>query len=569
VRSSTALARLYGPVLASACVAAGLEFLILGPLEVLAAGRALDLGAAKQRALLALLLLHANELVSVDRLVEELWGGDAPATAAHSIQVYVSQLRKVFDQAGIAGADVLFTRPPGYLLKVAPDQFDLRRFERLAEDAEQSLATGDVAAAGDLLREALALWRGGALADFAYESFAQAPAARLEEVRLAATERRIEADLLLGRHAELTGELEQLVADHPLRERPHGQLMLALYRSGRQADALDVYRRLRSRLTEELGLDPSSALQLLERKMLQHDPELELGSGAGRANSPVPGVAEHSILVLGLEDGALERLLVVAEPLAKLPSRELILAACVRNTGDLEGAVARLHEQRGELLDRGVSARAAAFTSAGAGAEAVRLVSEHDVELLLVEASEALLADLDSGELGLILDRAPCHVGVLLGSGAPPGRGRVVVPFGGAEHDWAAVELGAWLARGAGVPLRLLGIEGEPDGSTRDASRLLASASLAVQRVAGIPAEPQLIAGGTASLLAASADAFALVLGLSSRWRHEGIGAMRLELARVAATPTLLVRSSLRPAGLAPPATVTRYTWSLAPASAD
>jgi hypothetical protein len=215
-----------------------------------------------------------------------------------------------------------------------------------------------------------------------------------------------------------------------------------------------------------------------------------------------------------------------------------------------------------------VPARAAAFTSAGAGADAVRLAAEHAVELLLVEASEAQLADLDSGELGLILDRAACHVGVLLGSGARPGSGAVVVPFGGAEHDWAAVELGAWLARGTGVPLRLLGVEGDPDGSTRDASRLLASASLAVQRVAGIPAESQLIAGGTAPLLLASEDAFALVVGLSSRWRREGVGAMRLELARVAATPTLLVRSSLRPAGLAPAASLTRYTWSLAPTSA-
>jgi hypothetical protein len=145
----------------------------------------------------------------------------------------------------------------------------------------------------------------------------------------------------------------------------------------------------------------------------------------------------------------------------------------------------------------------------------------------------------------------------------------VVVPFGGAEHDWAAVELAAWLARSKGVPLRLLGTTGDPGGSRRDASRLLASASLAVQRVAGIPAEPQLVAGGAASLLAASEDAFALVVGLSSRWRREGIGAMRLELAREAATTTLLVRSSLRPGGLAPPASLTRYTWSLAPASAD
>jgi DNA-binding SARP family transcriptional activator len=550
-------------------VAARLEFLILGPLEVLADGRALELGAAKQRALLALLLLQANELVPADRLVEELWVGQAPATAAHSVQVYVSQLRKAFDRAGTAGAEVLETRAPGYLLRVAPEQFDLRRFERLTEEADRARDAGDVAAAADLHREALALWRGGALADFAYESFAQAPAARLEEVRLAVIERRFDADLLLGRHAQLTAELDQLVAEHPLRERLHGQLMLALYRSGRQVEALDVYRRLRRTLDEELGLDPSSALQQLERKMLRHDPSLELASPAGEGQAPIPAVAERSILVFDLEGGALERLLVVAEPLARLRSRELILAACVPEPRGLEPAVARLHEQRAELLDRGMSARAAAFTSAGSGAEAVRLGSEHDVEIVLVEASEALLGDLGSNELGTILDRAACQVGVLVGRGAQPGSGPVVVPFGGAGHDWAAVELAAWLARSKGVPLRLLGTTGDPGGSRRDASRLLASASLAVQRVAGIPAEPQLVAGGAASLLAASEDAFALVVGLSSRWRREGIGAMRLELAREAATTTLLVRSSLRPGGLAPPASLTRYTWSLAPASAD
>jgi DNA-binding SARP family transcriptional activator len=564
-RSMAALAPLNPTVLASARVFAGLEFLILGPLEIRAEGRALPIGATKQRAVLALLLLNANEVVSAERLVEELWGERPPATASHSVQVYVSQLRKLLTRSGTPGAEVIVSHPSGYALRVAPEQFDLRRFEGLSEEAEQARAVGDVGIAADLLREALALWRGRALADLLDESFIQTSAARLEEIRVAVVERRIEADLQLGRHSDLIGELDELVAEHPLRERLHGQLMLALYRSGRQAEALDAYRKVRRRLSEELGLDPSVALQQLERSILQQDPALEHAALASdRASTPVAN--GRSILVLDLEDRALERLLALAEPLARLPPRDLILTAFVAEAGRLQRAVARVHERRADLLDRGLSVRAAAFTSATPGADAVRLVSQQEVELLLVAGSDALLADVDgSSELGIVLDQAACHVGVLFGhSSAAAGDGAVVVPFGGAEDDWAAVELGAWLARGRGISLKLLGTAGDRGGSERDASRLLASASLAVQRVTGIPAEPCLVPDGLGPLLAAAEDAFALVVGLSRRWRREGIGPMRLALAQKASAPTLFVRSSLRPGGLAPQESLTRYTWSLA-----
>src|ERR671918_961043 len=212
-----------------------MRFRILGPLEVSDQDRPLDLGAIKQRSLLALLLLNANEIVSTDRLIAELWGDSPPSTVAKSVHTYVSRLRKEIP------GDRLVTRPPGYVLRVGPTEFDLEVFERLRREA-RGLPPG---AAAEKLREALALWRGPPLADLAYEPFAQAEIARLEELRLTALEERIDADLADGRHADLVGELRARVADQPLRERLRGQLMLALYRSGRQAEALEAYQHAR------------------------------------------------------------------------------------------------------------------------------------------------------------------------------------------------------------------------------------------------------------------------------------------------------------------------------------
>jgi DNA-binding SARP family transcriptional activator len=216
-----------------------MDFAIFGPLEVRDGGAPIAVGGAKQRGLLALLLLNANEVVSSDRLIDELWGGQPPATAGKALQVYVSGLRKAL------GRDRIATAPPGYRLAVERDELDLERFERLAVRGRSALEEGDPRSARELLDAALSLWRGPALADFAYEPFARLEAERLEERRLAALEERLEADLRLGRHGELVAELGRLVAEHPLRERLRGQLMVALYRSGRQADALAAYRSAR------------------------------------------------------------------------------------------------------------------------------------------------------------------------------------------------------------------------------------------------------------------------------------------------------------------------------------
>ena len=232
-----------------------MEVRVLGPLEVVVDGRSLRLPGAKPRALLATLALAAGEAVSAERLIDELWGDDPPETAANALQVHVSQLRRAL------GADAVRRRPPGYELAVPPEAVDLVRFERLLETAR---AAEPERAAG-VLREALALWRGDPEVD----------RPRLEELRLAALEDRIEADLALGRHGELVPELESLVAQHPLRERLRGQLMLALYRAGRQADALDAYRATRVELVEQLGIEPSPALQQLERRILAQAPELD------------------------------------------------------------------------------------------------------------------------------------------------------------------------------------------------------------------------------------------------------------------------------------------------------
>ena len=245
-----------------------MELRILGPLEAVAEGRVVDIRGQKQRELLAILAVHANEVVSADRLIDELWGESPPASAVKTLQAYVSRLRKTL------GGGSLTTHGHGYSLALAPGELDAERFATLLEEGRRALAAGEPDRAAGTLDAALALWRGPALADFTYASFAQPAIARLDELRLAAREERVEADLARGRHAEVIGELEQLVAQNPLRERPRAQLMLALYRSGRQAEALQVYQEGRRTLAEELGLEPSQALQRLERQILEHDPAL-------------------------------------------------------------------------------------------------------------------------------------------------------------------------------------------------------------------------------------------------------------------------------------------------------
>lgn len=520
-----------------------MEFRILGPLEVWHEGRQVHIGGTKERALLAFLLLHAGEPVSVDRLIEELWGESPPATARKSVQVRVAGLRRALR------ADVLLTRGSAYLLRLEPNQLDLHRFEQLLSDGSEALAAGDPATALAAFDEALALWRGPPLVEFAYESFAQPAIARLEELRLHAVELRIEAHLSLARHAEVSAELEGLVVAHPLRERLRAQLMLALYRDGRQAEALDVYRRTRSEFVNELGIEPGPALQQLHKAILRQDASLE---------GPLPA-PERSILVAPRDPRRFAELVAVAEPLARRPSRELILSRLVAGEDDLAAAAAIQNDQRQALLDRGVSARAITFTSTDPGGDLVRVAMEQDVDLLLVDGP----ADLDDPVLSTVLARAPCDVAVYVASADPPREGPVLTLFAGGDHDWTAVEVGAWLAGAQSVQLRLAG---PAEGAERDASRALASASLAVQRVLGIAAEPVLLDPAAEAVVAAAEEAGVVVVGLPERWQPEGLGRVRGALAAAGRSPALFVRRGLRPGGLAPRESLTRFTWTLGPA---
>src|SRR3954471_8720303 len=272
-----------------------MDFRLLGPLEVQDAGRDVVIGGGRRRALLALLLLHRNEVVPADRLIEALWDGRPPATAAKGLQVHVSQLRKELTPAGGTNGAALLTRSNGYVLEVAPESVDIARFERALAEAERAFDDGRPAEGAARLREGLALWRGPPLVDFTYEAFAQDEIARLEELRLAALEDRIDADLTLGRHRQAVAELETLVQAQPFRERLRAQLMLALYRCGRQGEALESYREGRRRSVAELGLEPGAALRELEARILADDPALAAPPSAVR---PAPRAVRRAPLAL-------------------------------------------------------------------------------------------------------------------------------------------------------------------------------------------------------------------------------------------------------------------------------
>jgi DNA-binding SARP family transcriptional activator len=309
-----------------------IDFFLLGPLEARQHERPLRLGSIKHRMLLAKLLLHPNQVVSTEELIVAVWGEEPPPTVKQSLQNHVAALRKAIEAGNGAGPPrTLVTRDPGYVLQIDPERLDLHRFQRLDHEGRQALAAGDPARAADLLRRALALWRGPALADVAASAdIAWPELVGVEELQVASTEARIEAELALGRHHELVAELEGLVRMHPLREHLHGQLMLALYRSGRQADALAAYRAARKVLVDELGIEPSVGLQRLEQAILAQDPALDLLVPA-RAGDHEPeegqAAADHGNPTAG--DGAsVERKLVsvlfaeVDEPLDEATERD-------------------------------------------------------------------------------------------------------------------------------------------------------------------------------------------------------------------------------------------------------
>jgi DNA-binding SARP family transcriptional activator len=488
-----------------------IRYRLLGPVQAAA-----KLPGGKPKALLARLLLESGRVVPADTLVDDLWR-DPPASAHKVVQVYVSQLRKAL------GPDAIETRTPGYLVRADRDESDLGRFEELADQAR---TTSEPARKATLLREALDLWRGPALAEFRDEPFAEAAARRLAELRLYALEERIDAELELGEHARLVPELEALVEEEPLRERPRGQLMVALYRCGRQAEALARYRDGRSLLVEELGIEPGPALQELERAILRQETALAEPQAQPRAQGSVvcavPGLAA------------------LLAPLAT-EGRELVLVDLVADATELR--------ERAAALAAGSDRRTAAFVSDAPGTDLARLASEQNADLLVAGP----LAD---EELERLLAAAPCDVAVaprpeLSFEPTAP----VVVPFGGAREEWAALELAAWIARAHKLTLTLLGTEAME--GRRDASRLLANASLALQRFAGTTAEPVLMAPGPTGILDQTGSLIVASLPTLELDRT------RAELAERTSVPLLLVCGGLRPSGLAPEQTLTRFSWSM------
>ncbi|HEU5242898.1 MAG TPA: BTAD domain-containing putative transcriptional regulator [Gaiellaceae bacterium] len=497
---------------------------------------------------MAILLLNANRVVSVDRIVEDLYAEAAPVTALKQVQRQISELRKA-----LGSSSAIETRSPGYVIHLSPEQLDLSRFERLAADATAAFSAGDPRRAAELVRQALELWRGDPLADLTYESFAQASIERLHEIRFSAIEQRIEADLALGRHNELAAELEQLVEEHPVRERLHGQLMLTLYRTGRQADALAAYREARAKLMDGFGLEPSPALKELERRILEQDPLLEPAPQADPA--PFSGSAQRTVLAVPADDSGIARMAMLAAPLARLPEQELIVARLMRDEAELAAALSSLSTARQASE---ATIRVAAFTSAEQPADLGRLARAYDIDLLLGDAPAEIDAD-----VAALLAESPADVGLVSGPPVVWGQGRgIFVPFGGTEHDWAALELGTWLASSAGVALRVVGARGDPERGRRDASRLLANASLAVQRLVEISAEPVLVEPTPDALARAVETATLVVVGLSARWRVEGVGTVRGALLQTG-RPVVLVHAGPRPGGLAPRDARTRFTWSL------
>jgi DNA-binding SARP family transcriptional activator len=523
-----------------------LEFRLLGPLEVIGDDGSLRLGGIRQRATLAILLLGANRVVSIERIADDLYAGEPPVTAVTQVQRQVSELRKLLgSEASIE------TRSPGYVINAEPGQIDLQRFERLTAEGTTSLTAGDAATAFDRFSCALSLWRGEPLGDLRYESFAQPVIERLEELRLAAIEQRIDAELLLGRHVEVIPELEGLAGEHPLRERVRGQLMRALYAAGRQAEALEVYQSVRRRFADELGIEPTPSLRALEQAILRHDPALATASGPSQARAE-----DGPVLVVARDVPSAANLLAAAVPLAGA-DREVVAVCLVDDAARLRETAAQLNRLR-ESVDGRV--RTATFTSADPAADVNRLSAAHDAAVLMLEhaTNDTHLPE----PLARILLRSPADV-VLVTRRVDFGRGDgIYAVFGGNEHDWAAVEVAARLAAVQSAPLRLVGTTGAPGRPQRDSSRLLADAALAVQRVVGVDSEPLLADATAEGLAAAVSSATVVVAGISPRWRQAGIGSTRQVLAR-GDVPALVVHRGLRPGILAPQHAATRYTWSI------
>lgn len=394
------------------------QFRLLGPLSLQLDGQPVALGGQKRRALLATLLLEAGDQVTRDRLIDALWGEDPPDTARNTLQVYVSQLRKLLPDG------LLETSAGGYRLAVDRSSVDVFEFVELAQAGRSALTIGDANGAAETLRTALALWRGPALADLAWEPFAQAEVARLEELRLAALEDRIDADLALGRHGQLVGELERLVAEHPLRERVRGQLMLALYRSGRQADALAVYQRARRALVDELGIEPGESLRKLERAILAQDPSLNApAAGSSPRRLPIPPTPllgrERELAALAEVVRSDDTRLVTLTGTGGIGKTRLALEVVRRLAPEFQhgAAAATLATIREPALVPRALLEALEIPEVGQDAEALLASSLAESELLLlVDNFEQVLPAARS--IAALLDAAP-NVKVIVTSRAP------------------------------------------------------------------------------------------------------------------------------------------------------
>ncbi len=411
---------------------------LLGPLEVTVDGTVVDLGGLKQRALLAILLLHANQPVHRDVLVDQLWGEHPPAGAEHAVNVYIWRLRKAL-QAG-SGTQAVVTRQGAYLLQAAAEQVDVALLERLTEEGRRALAAEAAGRASAVLGEALALWRGAPLADFRFEPFAQPEIARLEELRAGVVEDRIEADLALGRHGHVVGELEALVAADPLRERPYQQLMIALYRCGRQADALAVYQTARRTLAEELGIEPCQPLRQLERAILEQDPSLEPPPETGSRRVPSPGnggrlmpaATAHPRRMLAVTGAAAAVAGLLAGGLAILPATRVSLQAGPNTVAVIDGS------------RNAVSAVVAGAGRPGGvayGADAAWVTDTANDQLLRVD------------QAAQVVDRIPV------------GRGPGGVAFGDGEV-WVANQLDGTVSEinpAAGTPVATIGVGNGPE----------------------------------------------------------------------------------------------------------
>lgn len=524
-----------------------LRFGILGPIEAVCDGTLLQLGGPRRRSTLALLLLNANRVVSIDQLADALYAGRPPITAVTQVHRQVSELRKVL------GLEAIRTEGSGYVINVPRGQLDLSRFEELVSGATEAMSRADAGCAAALLKDALALWRGDALGDLGAEEPFVSHTRRLEELQLATQERLAEAELALGRHPEVAAELERLVAAHPLRESLCALQMLALYRSGRQAEALDVFRRVRTELVDQFGIEPGSALRAMERAILRQDPTLGL-EASGRDEAQV-------ILLVASRDDAFDELGAVAQPLAG--SRELILA---RLTGDEDELASAAASANAHCRRFSHDARTAVFTSSDWVGDAARLADAYEVQLVLVDPAERIDGEHLPDELAALLDRSAADVGIV--TGAPRVSGEIFVPFGGGEHDWAALELATWLAAAAGTELVLVGTGADRHSGRRDASRLLAHAALAAQRLGGVSTRPLLAPPSPDGLRNAVESASAVIIGLAESWRSTGIGDARRALVGAGA-PLVIIHRGPRPGGLAPKENRTRFSWTLAYPQAD